>query len=475
MTYLAFDLGASSGRAMLGKFQQSILTLHEIHRFENNPVMIEGLLSWDVPTLYDHIKEGLKKAIVACDDDLVSIGIDAWGVDIALLDEHMSLVRMPLHYRNKENIDQNMESLFERVSKKHLYQVTGIQSLNINTIFQLHNLIRHHPDWMRHTKRIMMIPDLINYWLTGVTGIEHTIASTTGMLNLETKSFDQHIMNVLDVDSRLFGDVFDPGTKVGPLRQETCDGCDLHGINVIRVASHDTASAVIGIPFTHQNSTFISSGTWSLIGKEMSSPILSDDAKNANFTNEGGYGGTIRFLKNISGLFILQELQKAWEDQGLWEGYEDLERQAATYDTRHAVIDVDDSMLQRPGDMEQKLIDHLDERQMAVPDSPGGWARLIYESLAVMYGKRLRQLDELTQTTTSVIHLVGGGAKSTLLAQLTANQTGVSVLVGPCESTVIGNIVVQAIEHGEFQTLDDARKAILTSFPPTLFTPGQKI
>ena len=466
--YLAFDLGAQSGRAMLGRFRHGSLDLEEVGRFPNEPVRQNGSVQWDILRLWLEMKRALERV---SDRRLESIGVDAWGVDYALVGERGNLLENPYHYRDRRN-DGMMDAVFDRVSPDRLYAVTGIQFLQINTLVQLFAACRLTPEVVDAARSLATIPDLLNYWLTGRLCSEYTIATTTQLVNATARTWATKMIEEIGLPSRLLTAIIAPGSTVGPLRSDVSPA--LAGTPVIAPACHDTASAVASV-FAGGDTAFISSGTWSLLGTELSAPIITTTARDLNFTNEGGVGGTIRFLKNITGLWMLQACRQCWAAQG--DDVQDVqygELIAAAGDSHLAfrsLIDPDHHMFLDPANMPESIREYCRQTGQPEPSTPAAFTRAILESLAFKYRVVLESLERLTGVRIEVIRIVGGGSRNALLNQFTADATGRSVVAGPAEATALGNIAMQMVATGAVASLADARRIIGESFPGERFEP----
>lgn len=465
---LAFDFGASSGRAIKGDFDGEKITLQEVHRFSNDPVMVNGTLYWDVLRLYHEIKQGILKGNAAGGFD--TIGFDTWGVDFGLVDADGRLLENPVHYRDERNNGQ-MDVAFDIVGKENLYQKTGIQFLPFNTIFQLLYLAKNRPELLERAEKMIFMPDLFIYFLTGVKQTEYTIASTGAMLNPETRDWEYDLMDQLGIPRDILCDVVDAGSVAGNLSEAVCKELTIPTAKVISIASHDTASAVVAVPAKSDDFIYISSGTWSLMGMESKTPIVNDAAYQYNFTNEGGFGKTIRFLKNIMGLWLIQESRRQWIREGNDVSFADLEREALSSPAFTCFIDPDDSEFMGPGDMPNRIRDYCKRTGQTVPETRGQVVRCIYESLALKYRMVKLAIEDVSGKKFSCTHVVGGGTKDGLLSQFTANATGGEVVAGPIEATALGNIAVQLIANGQISSLQEARKIIANSFEPLRYQP----
>jgi rhamnulokinase/L-fuculokinase len=466
---LAFDFGASSGRAMLGNFDGSKIELQEIHRFSNDPVMINGTLYWDILRLFYEIKQGLVKSKAFGQID--SIGIDTWGVDFGLLDKRGDLLTNPVHYRDSRT-DTMMEETFKLIPSQELYNRTGIQFVFFNSIFQFRALKLQRPELLERADCVLFMPDLFLYLLTGRKKTEYTMASTTQLLNPYSKEWDYEIFEKLGLPRRLFLEIENAGSKALPLSGELCEELGIDPIPTVAVASHDTASAVVSVPAEDENFIYISSGTWSLMGIESDTPLINDLSYKYNFTNEGGFGGKTRFLKNIAGLWLIQESRRQWIREGMDISYADMEQAALNCKPFQCLIDPDDMSLATPGNMPRRIRKLCEQSGQYIPQSLGEVVRCIYESLALKYRLTKEQIEEVSGKKYSVLHVVGGGTKDGLLSQFTANATGIKVIAGPIEATALGNIAVQLISQGALESLAGARRVIAASFDLKYYNPA---
>jgi rhamnulokinase len=432
----AVDLGASSGRVMVGEVGPGELTLTEVHRFWNGPVRVAGTLHWDILHLYRELLEGLRKA--AADGPLDGIGIDSWAVDYGLLDRNGNLLGNPVHYRDNRTLGKT-ENVQRKISEADLYAVTGLQHLPFNTIYQL-----AAEPLLDQAQTLLLIPDLLAYWLTGVIGAEATNASTTQLYDVRNRTWSDNLTNLLGIPRTLLPPIRHPGQPIGPLLPDiaatigpAAGAWRGAGAPVIAVGSHDTASSVVAVPAVGGRFAYISSGTWSLVGLELEEPVLTGEARVANFTNEGGVDGRIRFLRNVMGLWILQECLREW-------GTDDLPRvlaEAAAAPAFAVLIDPDDPVFLAPGNMAGRINEYCGSD---APTSRGALARCVLESLALAYRRTLRQAQEIADREVDVVHVIGGGSQNELLCQLTADACGLPVLAGPVEASALGNVLVQA-------------------------------
>ena len=463
--FLAFDLGAESGRAMLGTLDDGVLGLSEIHRFANEPVRENGSLRWDILGLWQEMRRALDRN---GSRRLDSIGVDCWGVDYALLGEAGNLLEDPYHYRDSRT-NGVMERVFERMGRDRIYAVTGIQFLPINTIYQLYAACRTTPDVVRGARALATIPDLLNYWLAGKLVSEYTIATTTQMVDVRTRAWATELVEAIGLPSRLLQPLVEPGTPIGLLQPGV--SATLAGTPVVAPACHDTASAVASVA-AGGHTAFLSSGTWSLLGTELSEPIVNARALELNFTNEGGACGTTRLLKNIAGLWLLQACRRQWHSQGEDLPYDALVAAAAEERwSFRSLIDPDNPSFLNPASMPAAIAEYCRLTDQPEPDSPTSFTRAILESLAFKYRAVLESLEELTGRRFDEIRIVGGGARNRLLTQWTADATGRTVTAGPMEATALGNIGLQMMATGAVGSLEEARAVIERSFPVERFEP----
>ena len=464
--YLAFDFGAESGRAVLAHLHSGVLTIDEVHRFQNDPVEYGGSLHWDVARLWFE----LRAALSAVDDPaLAGIGVDTWGVDYALLGERGELLQNPFHYRDPRNVAA-MSEVLRLIPREELYQATGIQLMPINTINQLYAARTQTPRLLDAAERLLMMPDLFNYWLTGNAVCEFTNATTTQLVNPGTRNWAAGLLDRLGIPSRLPAPIVEPGSIVGGLLPKVASCRALEGTPVIASASHDTASAVAAIT-ARGNTAFLSSGTWSLIGIELDAPIITPHSLKLNFSNEGGVYGTTRLLKNVMGLWMLQCCRRSWTDMGRSFAYGELMDAAGREPGFRHLVDPDDGSFARPEDMPAAIDRFCQRTGQPAPSGAGAYARTILDSLALKYRLVIRNLELLTERPIDQIRVIGGGSKNRLLNQFTADATGKTVIAGPAEATALGNIAVQIITTGAASSLAEARVIIDRSFPTEIFEP----
>ena len=463
--FLAFDLGAESGRAMLGRLRGGVIDVQEVHRFANDAVRQNGSLQWDILRIWQEMRRALDLVTVPIE----SVGVDTWGVDYALLGENGNLLENPYHYRDTRT-EGMMDAVFERVSRERIYSVTGIQFLPINTIFQLYAACVLTPRLVDASRALVTIPDLLNYWLTGSLSSEYTVATTTQFIDARTRSWATRMLDEIGLPTRLLQPLVEPGSIVGRLVDNASPR--LRGTPVIAPACHDTASAVASVA-TGEHTAFLSSGTWSLLGSELPAPIINSSALELNFTNEGGVAGTTRLLKNIGGLWLLQACRRRWAEAGEHVDYDALIN--ATDDERLAfrsLIDPDYRAFLHPNDMPASIAAYCRQTGQPEPAGPPAFTRTILESLAFKYRAVLESLEQLTGRRVDEIRIVGGGARNRLLRQWTADATGRTVVAGPIEATALGNLALQMLATGAVLSLAEARAIIERSFPVERYEPA---
>ncbi len=466
--YLAFDFGAESGRAMLAELtaDRRVLTTREIHRFSNDPVEYGGSLHWDAPRLWFELQAGLS---AVGDRPLEAIGVDTWGVDYALLGERGDLIGNPFHYRDPQNVAA-MQDVLQAIAKDELYKATGIQLMPINTLIQLYAARQRSPRLLDAADRLLMMPDLFNYWLTGTAVCEFTNATTTQMIDPVRRSWATSLTDRLDLPSRLLSRIVEAGSVIGPMLPGVSRTKSFEGTPIVASATHDTAAAVAaagGSPHT----AFISSGTWSLVGIELPAPIVSDESFRLNFSNEGGVYGTTRFLKNVMGLWLLQCCRRAWSEAGHALTYVELMDAAQREPAAVQLVDPDDVSFLRPADIRIAIDDFCRRTDQERPSSAGAYARIVLDSLALKYRVVIDQIEAVTGRSIDTVRIMGGGSKNRLLNQLTADATGRRVVAGPVEATALGNIAVQILATGAAGSLSETRAIIERSFPSETFEP----
>jgi len=464
--YLAFDFGAESGRAVLAHLRSGILTTEEIHRFPNQPVEYGGSLHWDVARLWFEVRKAFAQL---GERELAGIGVDAWGVDYALLGERGELLQNPYHYRDRRT-EGVMEEVLTKVGREEIYQATGIQFMPINTLYQLFATQRQTPKLLEAAKHLLTIPDLFNFWLTGNACCEFTNATTTQMVDPVKRAWAAGLMQRLELPAHLPAPIVEPGAILGTLLPDIAGHTSLAGTPVIAPACHDTGSAVAAIS-ARDGTAFLSSGTWSLLGTELDSPVITPDALRLNFTNEGGVIGTTRLLKNVMGLWMLQGCRQSWAAQGLSYDYLELIELATREVSFHHLVDPDDESFLRSADMLTAIDQFCTRTHQSVPQGPGAYVQAVLESLAFKYRFVLRNLEHVGGKRIDQIHIIGGGSKNRLLNQWTADATGRRVFAGPAEATALGNLAIQILATGEATSLQQVRAIVDRSFPTEVFEP----
>jgi rhamnulokinase len=467
-SYLALDLGAESGRAMLATLAGPKLSLTEFHRFANVPVALPTGLYWDTLGLFREMCTGIREAARNV-DSLDGIAVDTWGVDFGFLGADGSLLDNPRHYRDRRTFGL-IEQVCARVPASEIFRHSGIQFMEINSLYQLYAAQRDMPHVLEQATHLLFMPDLFNYFLTGNCVAERTIASTSQFYDPVLKEFATEILNALGIPTGFLPPLIDPGVELAPVMTYIMERCGLRRDTMVyTIGSHDTASAVAAVPARGDDWCYISSGTWSLMGVEIDAPIINGASLLANFTNEAGVGGKIRFLKNIPGLWVLQECKRWWEAEGLKFSYAELMAAAAAAPALETVLDLDE--FHSPGNHPARIVEHCKKTRQQVPEDTGATARVILYSLAVRYKQVLNKLEELTGRKLNVIHIVGGGSRNTLLNQLAANVTGRRVVAGPAEATAAGNALTQALAGGVVGSLEELRAIVRHSFEVEEFRP----
>lgn len=466
-SYLAFDFGAESGRAVRARLQSGILTAQEVHRFPNVPLTDAGSLRWDVGRLWSEVKNALAGLGSV---KLTSIGVDTWGVDYGLLGANGQLLHNPYHYRDRRT-EGVMQEVHRRVPKEEIYRATGIQFMPINTLYQLYAECRDDPSAMERAKHLLTIPDLFNYWLTGNMVCEFTNATTTQMVDPLRRNWAFELMKRLDVPTELPASIVEPGSTVGALLPDLGPS-SLTGTRVIAPACHDTGSAVAAVS-ARDGTAFLSSGTWSLLGTELDAPVITADSLRLNFTNEGGVNGTTRLLKNVMGLWLLQGCRQSWTKQGRSYAYSELMEMAEQQKAFQHFIDPDDESFLRATDMPTAIRAFCQKTHQEIPEEPAACARTVLESLAFKYRLVLQNLEQVTGRRMDQIRVMGGGSKNSMLNQLTANATGKRVIAGPAEATALGNVAMQILASGGASSLQEVRGIVERSFPVETFEPRE--
>ncbi len=467
---LAFDFGASSGRAMLAEFDNvnRKISMTEIHRFPNIPVVQNNTMYWDVLRLLSEMKQGI--LLAQKHGKIDAIGIDTWGVDFGMLDKDGQLIANPVHYRDRRTEGMPEEIYENIISQDDIYAKTGTQSLRINTLYQLYYLYKYKKNIMNCVDKILLMPDLFAYFLTGKMRTEITDASTTNLLNPETLEWDTDLLDKLSVNKDIFADFIRPGQIYGELSDEICSELECDKIPVVAVATHDTASAVVSAA-TDEHTAYISCGTWSLFGTEMPKPVITEESMKYGITNEIGYNGSVRFLKNIIGLWIVQQSKRHWEMSGEKLNYTILGDEARASEPFKCYIDCDAPEFELGENLPDKIAKYCERTNQFVPQTRGEIVRCIYQSLAMKYKSTIRMLEDVTGMNITRINMVGGGIQDKTLCRNTANATGCTVIAGPVEATVMGNIAVQLIALGEIKDLAEAREIIANSADYCIYEP----
>lgn len=468
---LAFDFGASGGRAMCGTFDGEKITIEELHRFSNDPVILNGTMYWDVLRLFFEIKQGLIKA-KKC-GHIESIGIDTWGVDFGLIDSEGRLLENPVHYRDART-EGMLEESFHLIDKKRFYEITGNQFMEINTAFQLLYLLKNRKDLLERADKMLLMPDLFNYFLTGEKKAEYSIASTTQLLDAKEGKWSDEVISALGLPKEIFPEIVPTGTKIGQLSEEICGELGLDRIDVIAAAGHDTQAAMVAVPASEDDFIFLSCGTWSLLGTELETPIINEKSEFYNITNEGGYGRKTSFLKNIIGLWCIQESRRQWIREGQEYGFGELEKMAAASEPLKCFIDPDAPEFTPAGNIPERIREYCRRTGQAVPETIGEVVRCINESLAMKYRQVVEEIKDCTGKDYQTIYIVGGGTQSALLCQFTANACGCRVSAGPVEATVLGNVALQLMATGEIGSLKEARKIVRRSQDIKIYEPCEK-
>ncbi|MHB1295816.1 MAG: rhamnulokinase [Anaerolineae bacterium] len=468
--YLAFDLGAESGRAIVGRFDGGKLELSTIHRFANGPVQVFGSLYWDVLRLYGELCQGLTLYRREHGAALDGIGLDTWGVDFGLLDRKGQLLGNPRHYRDART-EGMLDAALEVVSRQEIFEQSGIQFMIINSLYQLLAMQKGGDPTLEQADALLMIPDLLNYWFTGVKTCEFSDATTTQFYDPRRRDWARPLLEKLGLPTHVLQEVIQPGTIIGPLLPSFADETGLSGVPVIAPACHDTGSAVAAVPAKGDDFAYISSGTWSLMGVETLEPVINADSLAYNFTNEGGVCGTFRLLKNIMGLWLVQQCRRTWAQEGEDLSYDEITRMAAEAPAFGALVNPDDHDFLRPGNMPARIVAYCTRTGQRAPQTKGEMVRCALESLAFTYRWVLGKLELLTGKRLNAIHVVGGGCQNRLLCQFTADCTGRTVIAGPIEATAMGNILMQAVARGRLGSLAEGRDVVGRSFDLITYEP----
>jgi sugar (pentulose or hexulose) kinase len=470
--FLAFDFGAESGRALLCSISNGKIELSEMHRFTHTPVKTLGHLHWNVLEQFANIKHGLKIALNETNGAIDGIGVDTWGVDFGLIGEDGELLAIPSHYRDSRT-DGVMDEVFKIVPRKEVFERTGIQFLQFNTLYQLYSMVKNNSTALKYASKLLMMPDLFNYWLTGRQVGEFSIATTSQCYDPRAGDWAFEMLGKLGIQTDMLPEIVQPGTIIGPLSDKLTSELGAGaGIPVIAPAAHDTGSAVAAVPATGKGHAYISSGTWSLMGVEIDEPMINEQSLAMSFTNEGGVDGRYRFLKNIMGLWLVQECRRTWASQGQDISYAELTDMAAQAEGFACVVDPDDGAFLTPGDMPQRIRDFCSRTKQRIPETKGEIVRCALDSLALRYRFTIECLDEMFGIRHDPIHIVGGGTQNTLLCQLAADATGRTVIAGPVEATAIGNGLVQGMGVGVVKSLEEARKIVIDSYSLIKYEPS---
>lgn len=468
-TYIAVDLGATSGRVIAGTLTGDGIELDVLHRFPNRIIEFNGQYCWNLLSLYDEILRGLSAAAQR-GLDIRSIGIDTWGVDVVCIAADGSLAGLPRSYRDPYT-DGAPEEFFKLIPRREVYERTGIQIMNFNTLFQLYAGRREGMSALDNARTILFMPDAIAYMLTGERVCEYTALSTSQFMNPRTRSIDGELLRAAGIDPALFPRIVMPGQTTGRLRPEIARATGLGEVPVVAVAGHDTGSAVAAVPARNRNFAYLSSGTWSLMGIELTKPVITDESFRQNFTNEGGVDGTVRFLKNITGMWLLEQCRISWSRQGREYSYEDIMRMTLSAPRSSALVDPDAAEFAAPADMPEAIRSYCTSRNIAPPADDAAMARLIFDSLAAKYAEVLDKLRAVAPFEIECLHIIGGGARNALLNQMTADACGIPVIAGPAEATALGNIMVQARTDGQAGSLAGMRELISRSVDTETFLP----
>ena len=467
--FLAFDLGAESGRTILGRLEKGRLLTRELTRFPNGPVQVLGHLHWNIYALYEEIKKGIRVGLAESGNRLTSLAVDTWGVDFGLLAPDGTVLGLPFAYRDSFSLGA-MEEFFGIMPRDRIYERTGIQFLPFNTLFQLYAVARRKPGLIERAGALLFMPDLFNYLLTGRKATEFTIGSTSQLLDPRTRTWDETLLSAAGVRASLMQEIIPPGSHWAFPGPAVSSETGLPRTPVIATASHDTAAAIAAVPATGEDWAYISSGTWSLMGVELLSPLVNSSALAANFTNEGGVSGRIRFLKNIAGLWLLQQCRKEWS-QGQSLGYDELTRMAVEAAPFEAYVDPDSPDFLNPPSMPEAVGGYCRRTGQKPPRSPGATVRCVLESLAFKYRRTLDELRRLTNKPIARIHIIGGGSRNQRLCQFTADATHLPVLAGPAEATAMGNLMTQALAAGRVGSLEEIRSIVRNSVELGEFRP----
>ena len=466
---LSFDFGASSGRAMLATLNNGKISMEEIHRFSNDTVIVNGTMYWDILRLFFEVKTSITLAVNQGGFD--AIGIDTWGVDFGLIDKHGRLIGNPVHYRDSRT-EGIPEKVFAGISKEEIYRRTGTQFMRINTLYQLMYLKYNEPETLENAEKLILMPDLFGYMLTGEIHAEASMASTTNLYNPYKRDWDFELIRRLGLPESIFPPILKAGNVYGMLSDEICEELGCEKVPVISVCGHDTASAVAAVPSTENDFVYISCGTWSLFGIENDEPIINDEVSSLNFTNEGGFNDTVRFLKNIMGLWLIQESRRQWKREGEEVGFDVLEKEALAAEPFKCFVDVDDASFESAGNLPKRVKKYCEKTGQYVPQTRGEIMRCIYQSIAMKYKYTFNKLNSIGNKTYTRINMLGGGIKDSLLCRMTADACNAEVLAGPTEATVMGNIAVAYYALGEIKDFADIRKTVSASTDLKRYAPS---
>ena len=469
---LAADFGAGSGRVVRGSLDGNRLMLHEVHRFPNDPVQLRDEMHWDFLRLFHELKQGIRKGTEGVSAQVRSIAVDTWGVDYGLIDGAGRLRGNPRHYRDARHA-KSMNDVLAKVSGQELYSMSGVLPQQINTIFQLSGHLQDSVADVDADTRLLFMPDLFHYYLSGEQACEYTIASTSGLLHSGESRWNESLMTRLGLPASLFPRLVEPGTVLGHLTDELVRELHTGPMQVVSVGSHDTASALAAIPATGTDFAFISCGTWSLMGMERETPVLSDLSRELGFTNEGTVSGKVRTLKNRSGLWLLQECKRQWERENRFYSHDELIQFSASARPHQSLISSGDDIFMSPGNMPERIRLYCEHTSQTAPESIGAIVRCILESLAMEFRQTLDELEQITGIRPPIIHMVGGGVHNRLLCQFTANATGLPVIAGPVEASSAGNCLLQYVALGEVDGLSEIRDIVSASFEPEMYTPQE--
>lgn len=471
--FLAFDFGASSGRAILGRFDGRTITLEEIHRFSNDPVEINGHYYWDTFRLFYEIKQGLIKYSQGNYGELSGIGIDTWGVDFGLIGPNGELLGVPYHYRDKRT-DGMMEKAFERMDKWEIFRRSGVSFEFFNTINQLLAMVEQKSPALFNAKHLLFMPDLFAYFLTGQVGTEFCEATTSQLVDPQSRTWSKEILKAMGIPEHIFSDIQQPGTLRGTLLPAIQEEVGLGPVPVYAIASHDTNAAVAAVPATGEDWAFLSSGTWSLLGVEVDEPVVNEITYQYNYSNEGGVGGKYDLLKNIMGLWIVQQLRADWEREGEPISFSDMVKLAMAAEPFKCFINPDDPLFVAPVGMGERIVQYCKETGQAVPQTKGELIRCAYESLALKYREAIEGIEKVIGRPINVLHIVGGGCMNKLLNEMTANAIGKKVITGPVEGTAIGNLLLQVMAAGDIKDIAEIRQVVAASFPTETYMPTER-